>query len=89
MSTTAPYPIPPAQIESTLGHRIDHRFVSDYRTVSTALNSGVPLTMTGNTELAAQFDLFTRRIIDPSAEAPAEVSAAKSPFSLNRIASLW
>jgi pilus assembly protein CpaE len=85
----APYPIPPAQIESTLGHRIDHRFVSDYRTVSTALNSGVPLTMTGNTELAAQFDLFTRRIIDPSAEAPAEPAAARSAFGLNRIASLW
>ena len=85
----APYPIPPAQIESTLGHRIDHRFASDYRTVSTALNSGVPLTMTGNTELAAQFDLFTRRIIDPSAEAPAEPAAGKSPFGLGRIASLW
>ena len=84
----APYPIPPAQIESTLGHRIDHRFVSDYRTVSTALNSGVPLTLTGNTELAAQFDLFTRRIIDPSAEAPAEAPAGR-PFGLNRIASLW
>jgi pilus assembly protein CpaE len=84
----APYPIPPAQIESTLGHRIDHRFVSDYRTVSTALNSGVPLTLTGNSELAAQFDLFTRRIIDPSAEAPAEPAAARS-FGLNRIASLW
>ena len=85
----APYPIPPAQIESTLGHRIDHRFVSDYRTVSTALNSGVPLTLTGNTELAAQFDLFTRGIIDPSTEAPVEATAGKSPFSLNRIASLW
>lgn len=85
----APYPIPPAQIESTLGRRIDHRFVSDYRTVSTALNSGVPLTMTGNSELAAQFDLFTRRIIDPEAEAPTETPAGKSPFGLNRIASLW
>jgi pilus assembly protein CpaE len=85
----APYPIPPAQIESTLGHRIDHRFVSDYRTVSTALNSGVPLTMTGNTELAAQFDLFTRRMIDPAAEAPAEPAAERSAFGFSRIASLW
>jgi hypothetical protein len=45
--------------------------------------------MTGNSELAAQFDLFTRRIIDPSAEAPAEPAAGKSPFGLGRIASLW
>jgi Flp pilus assembly CpaE family ATPase len=84
----APYPIPPAQIESTLGHRIDHRFASDYRTVSTALNSGVPLSLTGNTELASQFDRFTRRILDPSAELPAEASVSRT-FGLGRIASLW
>jgi hypothetical protein len=36
-------PIPPAQIEAAVGHPIDHMFPSDYKTVSAALNSGVPL----------------------------------------------
>jgi pilus assembly protein CpaE len=38
-----PWPIPPKQIESALGHPIHQTFPSDYKTVSTALNSGVPL----------------------------------------------
>ena len=60
-----PYPIPPAQIESALGHPIHHTFPSDYRTVSTALNSGVPVALTGNSGIAEQFDRFTRRLLDP------------------------
>ena len=51
-----PYPIPPKQIEGALGHPIHHTFPSDYKTVSTALNSGVPLALAGNTEIASQFD---------------------------------
>ena len=39
-----------------LGHPIHHTFPSDYKTVSTALNSGVPLALTGNSDIAAQFD---------------------------------
>src|SRR5262249_53757843 len=35
--------IAPKQIETALGYGIHHTFGSDYRTVSTALNSGVPL----------------------------------------------
>ena len=35
--------IAPKQIETALGCGIHHTFSSDYRTVSTALNSGVPL----------------------------------------------
>jgi pilus assembly protein CpaE len=81
-----PYPIPPAQIENALGHPIYHTFPSDYRTVSTALNSGVPLTMMDNTDMASQFDLFTRRILDPSAEAP---TGRRRSQGLQRIASLW
>ena len=68
-----PYPIPPAQIESALGHPISQIFLSDYKTVSTALNSGVPLATAGNSELASQFDSFARRLLDPTAveaEAP-------------------
>src|SRR5215475_13927979 len=63
-----PYPIPPKQIEGALGHPIHHTFPSDYKTVSTALNSGVPLALAGNSDLATQFDRFTRRILEPSAE---------------------
>ena len=35
--------IAPKQIETALGYGIHHTFSSDYRTVSEALNSGVPL----------------------------------------------
>jgi len=85
-----PYPIPPKQIEGALGHPIHHTFPSDYKTVSTALNSGVPLALAGNTEIASQFDAFTRHIINPAAgsEAPAPAKRA-SKMGLERIASLW
>jgi len=83
-----PYPIPLAQIESVLGRPIDHMFPSDYKTVSTALNSGVPLALTGNSAIAAQFDRFTRLILDPTAAQPAAVPA-RGPLGLPRIASLW
>jgi pilus assembly protein CpaE len=53
------------QIETALGYGIHHTFPSDYKTVSTALNSGVPLSLTNNSEIAAQFDSFTRHIIAP------------------------
>jgi len=66
--------IAPKQIETALGYGIHHSFSSDYRTVSTALNSGVPLAMTNSTELAAQFDSFTRQLVGlgSAAEAKAE-----------------
>ena len=84
-------PIPHAQIESALGHPIFHTFPSDYKTVSTALNSGVPLALSGNTEISSQFDSFARRILDPNASAP-ESSAGKRgplPLGLQRLASIW
>jgi pilus assembly protein CpaE len=83
-----PFPIPPPQIEKALGHPIFQMFVSDYRTVSTALNSGVPLTMAGNSELSSQFDEFARRIIDPSS-AESTASSRRSALSLQRLASMW
>src|SRR5205809_4628260 len=82
-----PYPIPPKQIEGALGHPIHHTFPSDYKTVSTALNSGVPLTLAGNSEIASQFDAFTRRLLDPATELP-QASNAKAS-RLQRIASIW
>ena len=55
--------IGPKQIETALGYGIHHTFSSDYRTVSTALNSGVPLTLSNNSEIASQFDNFTRQLV--------------------------
>lgn len=57
--------IEPKQIETALGYGIHHTFPSDYQTVSTALNSGVPLALSNNSDIAAQFDSFTRQIISP------------------------
>jgi len=84
-----PYPIPPKQIENALGHPIHHTFPSDYKTVSTALNSGVPLALTGNSDIAAQFDAFTRQILDRSADAPALPAAKRTLLGLEKLASIW
>jgi pilus assembly protein CpaE len=83
-----PYPIPPKQIEQALGHPIHHTFPSDYKTVSTALNSGVPLALTGDSDIASQFDSFTRRIVEPEA-APVPQPAKRSRLGFDRIASMW
>lgn len=84
-----PYPIPPRQIEGALGHPIHHTFPSDYKTVVGALNSGVPLALTGDTELAAQFDAFVRRILDPAAPAAAAPAGRRGMLGLDRLASIW
>ncbi|HEV8208971.1 MAG TPA: AAA family ATPase [Vicinamibacterales bacterium] len=89
-----PYPIPPKQIEGALGHPIHHTFPSDYKTVSTALNSGVPLALTGNSDIASQFDHFTRQILEANGAAvPAPASARRKLPGLERltagIASVW
>jgi pilus assembly protein CpaE len=55
--------IAPKQIETALGYGIHHSFTSDYRTVSTALNSGVPLSLANHSEIAADFDNFTRQLV--------------------------
>ena len=52
----------PDEIEEVVGRPVDQSFPSDYRTVSEALNSGVPLTTTNNTELAAEFGRFMRKL---------------------------
>jgi pilus assembly protein CpaE len=85
-----PYPIPPKQIEGALGHPIHHTFPSDYKVVSTALNSGVPLALSGDSDIAAQFDSFTRRILDPTGEGGEETQPAKKGrLGFERIASIW
>jgi pilus assembly protein CpaE len=64
--------IAPKQIETALGYGIHHMFASDYRTVSTALNSGVPLSMTNNSEIASQFGAFARNLLGLAEEAKPE-----------------
>lgn len=60
--------IAPKQIETALGYGIHHAFTSDYRTVATALNSGVPLALANHSELASQFDSFARHLVGMAAE---------------------
>ena len=73
--------IAPKQIETALGYGIHHTFSSDYRTVSTALNSGVPLALTNNSEIAGQFDSFTRQLVGlGTEEVKAEPEARKRVF---------
>jgi pilus assembly protein CpaE len=84
-----PMPIPRKQIETALGYPIHHTFPSDYKTVSSALNSGVPLTMAGNSEMATQFETLTQQLVD---QVPAEEPADKGTrglLKLDKIASLW
>ena len=64
--------IAPKQIETALGLGIYHSFSSDYRTVSTALNSGVPLAIANHSELSSQFGSFTRHLLGLPDEAKAE-----------------
>ena len=87
--TAEPFPIPPAQIEAAVGHPIDHMFPSDYKTVSGALNSGVPLALTGSTPLAAQFDSFTRRMLEAEGSVTTDASPGTGVVSLSRLASIW
>jgi pilus assembly protein CpaE len=81
-----PFPIPRAQIEAAVGHPIYCAFPSDYKTVSGALNSGVPLAA-GDSEIAQAFDRFTRSILDPSANA--EGQGKRGRLGLERLASIW
>jgi len=55
--------IAPKQIETALGYGIHHTFSSDYRTVSEALNSGVPLALTNHSDISSQFGSFTRQLV--------------------------
>ena len=86
-----PYPIPIAQIEEALGQKVHLTFPPDYKTVATALNSGVPLTFSDNSEMAEQFKRLTDLILNPHAQVPPKKTAAprRSGLGLPRIASMW
>src|SRR5688500_17468715 len=73
--------IGPKQIESTLGVTLFSIFPSDYSTVSAALNSGVPLTLSNHSDLAAQFATFTRQIVSANQTAAgSDQPRARAPF---------
>lgn len=73
--------IGPKQIESTLGISLFSVFPSDYSTVSAALNSGVPLTLSNHSDLAAQFAAFTRQVVLPDqTSAGSDQPRARAPF---------
>ncbi|MDQ3349705.1 MAG: AAA family ATPase, partial [Acidobacteriota bacterium] len=74
--------IAPKQIETALGYGIHHTFSSDYRTVSTALNSGVPLALTNNSEISTQFASFTRQLLGLQDDAKAEPEKRKAFLGL-------
>jgi pilus assembly protein CpaE len=83
----APYPIPMAQIEEALGQKVHLTFPSDYRTVATALNSGVPLTFSDNSDMADRFKHLTGLILHGSA--PQKAPSKKMSLGLPRFASMW
>jgi pilus assembly protein CpaE len=69
------------QIEATLGQSLHMVFPSDYWVVSSALNSGVPLTLSNHSELAAQFATFTRQIVSPhKTGATEDAGRVRTPF---------
>jgi pilus assembly protein CpaE len=72
------------QIETTLGQSLHMVFPSDYGVVSSALNSGVPLTLSNHSELAAQFASFTKQIVHPgkghATAASDDAPRGRSPF---------
>ena len=79
--TSEQHMIAPKQIEAAIGHPIDHLFASDYGTVSAALNSGVPLTLSNHSELSGQFAQFTNAILNRKTEVAEPVGARrKSAF---------
>ena len=59
--------IAPKQIETALGYGIHQMFTSDYRAVSEALNSGVPLALSNHSDIAGQFGTFARNLVGMSA----------------------
>jgi pilus assembly protein CpaE len=74
--------IAPKQIETALGYGIHHSFTSDYRTVSTALNSGVPLALANQSEISSQFGQFTRNMLGLKDEVKAEPEKRKAFLGL-------
>lgn len=58
--------MPVPQLESVLGRAIDFQLGSDYRTVASALNTGVPIASLRPTTLQHQIDAMARTLIGPA-----------------------
>ena len=79
--TSEQHLIAPKQIEDALGHSIHHAFVSDYATVSAALNAGVPVALSNRSALATQFVEFTRELAGARAAGEdAETGRRRAPL---------
>jgi len=82
-----PYPIPFAEIEDALGSKIFLTIPSDYKSVATALNAGVPLTFGNNADIAKQFGRLVGSILNPSATLEPE-PPRKTGFRFPKFASV-
>jgi pilus assembly protein CpaE len=71
-----------SQIETALGYPVHHTFPNDYATVSSALNSGVPLALSNGSDMAGQFGRFSRAISSPD-EAQDGAAAEKKKSALS------
>ena len=72
----------PDHIEEVVGRPVEQGFPSDYRTVSEALNSGVPLTTSSNSALSAEFGRFVKNLSGVKVSAPAKSEPVKQPGQL-------
>jgi pilus assembly protein CpaE len=82
-----PYPIPFNEIEDALGTRVYLTIPSDYKSVATALNAGVPLTFGNNAEIATQFGRLVGSILNPSTSVQQADPPRKAGFRFPRFAS--
>lgn len=81
-----PYPIPFDEIQDALGSKIFLTIPSDYKSVATALNAGVPLTFGNNADIAKQFGRLVGSILNPSASVEPE-PPRKTGFRFPKFAS--
>jgi hypothetical protein len=76
--------VAPGQIETALGYPVHHSFPNDYPTVSSALNAGVPVALSNNSDMAVQFERFSRQIASPEgSEDVADGAKRKSALSFS------
>jgi pilus assembly protein CpaE len=68
-----------AQIEAALGLTVDWRVPSDYRSVSAAITSGVPIRAVRTGELARHLEAVARIVAGEPGDAPLNPSARNSP----------
>jgi pilus assembly protein CpaE len=75
------------EMEEALGSKIFLTIPSDYKSVASALNAGVPLSFGSNDEIARQFGRLIGAILDPSSATAEAKPARKATFRFPRFAS--